>query len=439
MANTVRYIHAVGIHGMYDLELEFYRDVNILYGKNGSGKTTLLHILANILNANFERFAFLPFETIEVRLDNNQRIKLREYADSEGNKIDVSLNKDDIASFAVSEVKQRLWSGSSSTRRPILPTAYFPAFRTLIEASGQEENASRYQGRELGEAKAVQGPNAIDPMDFARKFFGDFVPFLNYPSLQEVSRRLSAEILDVVYNIAGLNVQMLSEAFLDIFVTLSKESHTDVTQLDQVLERTRLLLLESTPVINDPAISEEVYTQLRKLVPGVKVRPKKEDAYVPILEVYRGSLEERSKIQAQSLKVVNTYLNSVNRFLGDKQLILRKEWPTAFPTIFVKLRDTNFYSGIQALSAGERQIITLLYSATHMNGQRVVLVDEPEISLHVDWQHLLISEMVAQLGDVQIITSTHSPMIGGNEYEDQLIEVKRKLTGGSGPNYLQQS
>ena len=75
MATTVRSIRAVGIYGRYDLELEFYPDVNLLYGKNGAGKTILLRILANILNGDYARFAFLPFETIVVRLDDDQEIE----------------------------------------------------------------------------------------------------------------------------------------------------------------------------------------------------------------------------------------------------------------------------------------------------------------------------------------------------------------------------
>jgi recombinational DNA repair ATPase RecF len=55
MATAVKYIRAVGIHGRYDLELDFYPGVNILYGKNGTGKTTLLHILANILKREPKR------------------------------------------------------------------------------------------------------------------------------------------------------------------------------------------------------------------------------------------------------------------------------------------------------------------------------------------------------------------------------------------------
>jgi len=45
-----------------------------------NGKTTLLHILANILNGDFERFAFLPFETIEVHLLEVYKNSLEERA-----------------------------------------------------------------------------------------------------------------------------------------------------------------------------------------------------------------------------------------------------------------------------------------------------------------------------------------------------------------------
>src|SRR5579859_7228005 len=268
MATTVRSLRAVGIHGRYDLELAFYPDVSILYGKNGAGKTTLLHILANVLNADFERFAFLPFETIEVHLDDNQEIDLRTYVHREGNRIDAFLNKEEVASFGISEVKQRLWQKSPPTRKPILPTAYFPAFRTFIEACGQEEEVALYQGRDLREAKTPLGPNSIDATDLARRFFGEFIPALNYPSVQEVSRRLSTEMQKV--------------------------------------------------------------------------------------------LGERVDVQEKSLKGINTYLDAVNRFLDDKQLVIQRESPSAHPALLVKFADTNLYSDLQVLSAGERQIVTLL-------------------------------------------------------------------------------
>jgi predicted ATPase len=81
----------------------------------------------------------------------------------------------------------------------------------------------------------------------------------------------------------------------------------------------------------------------------------------------------------------------------------------------------------RALSSGERHIVTLIYAATHMSKQQIVLIDEPEISLHVDWQRHLLKKMSEQLGERQIIVCTHSPVIGA-DYEERVIIFEPKIT-----------
>src|SRR5436190_11966015 len=185
MANSVRYIKAVGIFERFDLEQEFQPGVNILHGRNGTGKTTLLQILANILNGDFERFAFLPFETIDVDLDKNEKIKMRKYVDNEESKIETYIDDTLAASFSVSKTQEKLKIRHGGSRveqlssnfqafqslNPILSTAYFPAFRTLLEASSEEDDPYivRY-------AKNRAERQALGSTLFARRFFGDFVP-----------------------------------------------------------------------------------------------------------------------------------------------------------------------------------------------------------------------------------------------------------------------
>jgi predicted ATP-dependent endonuclease of OLD family len=67
----------------------------------------------------------------------------------------------------------------------------------------------------------------------------------------------------------------------------------------------------------------------------------------------------------------------------------------------------------------------MLYAATSSSLEQsgVVLVDEPELSLHIDWQRLLINRMTKQLGDRQLVVCTHSPEIGA-DFEDRYQEVK---------------
>jgi ABC-type lipoprotein export system ATPase subunit len=430
MANSVRFIKAVGIHKRFDLEQSFQPGVNIIYGKNGTGKTTLLHIIANILNGDFERFAFIPFETIEVHLDDGQRIKLRNFTHAEDNKVEAYVNKVQVANFSVSEVRERLGQRSTvrseqylrafQSLKAILPTAYFPAFRTLIEASSDDDAFEPYTTRMPSRAPDRQ---TINPSLFARRFFGDFVPWINYPSPVIVGQRLATEMQQALNVVANTDRRLLSTAFLDIFATLSSESNPTQEQPEPILDKINSLFsrLESSSIISDPSAGEEVYSKLRELVLSFRVRVGREDVYVPILEVYKRALEERASIQEKSFATLKTYLNSVNRFLDGKELSLRKT--PGLPVVQVKFHETELYSPIGALSPGERQIVTLIYAATHMSTQKVVLVDEPEISLHIDWQSSLISEMVAQLQDRQIITCTHSPMIAAN-YEEQMAELE---------------
>ena len=426
MANAVRYVRATGIHGRFDLELDLNPGVNILYGKNGTGKTTLLHILANILNGDFERFAFLPFETIEVHLDDKQVIKLREYKHSEDSKIDVFIDNKGILSFSVSEIQKKLKSDSPTyeEREPILHTAYFPAFRTLIEASRHENTQTFFlvEVDFIDIGKIFPDYIPISSTELVRRLFGDFVPLLNYPSLEEVSEKFSEEMQKALEAIAKKDRQFLSKMPLDIFSTFSKGSNLNENQLQSILEKISLLL-EKTSLLNDLNNDEEIVSKLRDFIFNSEAHLHNQAMYLSVLETYKNFLEERAK----PLTIINKYLNSANRFLDGKQLVLRKIHPSQAPVLQVQFHGDKLYSNIQALSSGERQIVTLLYSVTHMSGQRVVLIDEPEISLHIDWQSLLIPEMVAQLQDLQIITCTHSPMIGA-EYEDQMIELQIKPT-----------
>ena len=62
--------------------------------------------------------------------------------------------------------------------------------------------------------------------------------------------------------------------------------------------------------------------------------------------------------------------------------------------------------------------------------QQIVLIDEPEISLHVDWQRHLLQKMSEQLGERQIIVCTHSPVIGA-DYEDRVVIFEPTITCSS--------
>ena len=76
------------------------------------------------------------------------------------------------------------------------------------------------------------------------------------------------------------------------------------------------------------------------------------------------------------------------------------------------------------LSSGEKQMLVILLTVLVQDNQPCTLfMDEPEISLHVEWQQRLISLIRSLNPNVQIILTTHSPALIMNGWMDAVTEV----------------
>lgn len=76
------------------------------------------------------------------------------------------------------------------------------------------------------------------------------------------------------------------------------------------------------------------------------------------------------------------------------------------------------------LSSGEKQMLAILLTVLVEDNQHYVLfMDEPEVSLHVEWQQKLIDLIVELNPNVQIVLTTHSPAVIMNGWMDRVTEV----------------
>ena len=76
------------------------------------------------------------------------------------------------------------------------------------------------------------------------------------------------------------------------------------------------------------------------------------------------------------------------------------------------------------LSSGEKQMLVILLTVLVQDNQHCTLfMDEPEISLHVEWQQRLISLIRCLNPNVQSILTTHSPALIMNGWLDAVTEV----------------
>src|SRR5712691_6330120 len=430
MANYVKSLWASAIYGRIDLEQDFEPSINVIYGKNGVGKTTLLHILANALNGQYERFAFLNFDSIRIELSDNTSIEIDKSQASEDTIIEVRRPGTDNKPLSLSVTEIRTAENEASRRAPAslrrrlemprlpqlkdveppLPTAYFPAFRSMIEAWRTQREDPDFVYLERERDLDYIGRSATY---FARELFGAFIPAVTYLSPNDISTGLSVEYIKAFSTVADTTRRLLSQAFLDIFTTLSKGTGQIEKNPETILReiQSHISQLETIAPGEEIMPGTDIVTALRNRLDTFRFAKEKSASASDILEVYQKILKQIVSVQESSFEGITQYVDSINDFLEGKKLEVKRDKLQA--AVRIKFDDESF-GNPRSLSSGERQVLTMIYAASRMSSQQLVLIDEPEISLHVDWQEKLLDKLSKQIQNRQIIVCTHSPIIGGD-------------------------
>lgn len=80
---------------------------------------------------------------------------------------------------------------------------------------------------------------------------------------------------------------------------------------------------------------------------------------------------------------------------------------------------------LEKLSSGEQHQLVLFFELLfELRGNALILIDEPELSLHVGWQKKFIADLkeIIELNSFDVLLATHSPQLIG-EWEDIVVEI----------------
>ena len=462
MNQFIRRLFAVGLHGRFDVDVEFSEGVNIIHGANGTGKTTLLHILTNAVNLDIERFTTLSYGTIRLEIADGRVIEfIGRPSEHRGHLSDVTLLIDDqqIATWPPErrnrdpELQRRLGREVQHQLMTLRhdqeiasKATYFPAFRTMIEAWSSLDLAdlARHGLMERRGLPPVRLRRSIPsshgrvssthmPTELAREVFGQFVPSINYPSPREIEQQLDEAIQRAVNRLASEDRSLFSNAFTRVFDAISQRPESDLHEV-RAADAIRASIseqldeLQSTESEYGLPDSNSAFVELKSQLrtSGILDRDRDEATTIRILRVYEEALNQRAKLLTEAFRVVREYIDAVNDFLEGKQLVTATPDVESTPRLHIR-HDEDRLSPLDTLSSGERQIAGLIYSASHIAEGNVILVDEPELSLHIDWQRKIIHAMMQQFPSKQLIVCTHSPVVA-SDYMDNMIELVPRPT-----------
>lgn len=93
------------------------------------------------------------------------------------------------------------------------------------------------------------------------------------------------------------------------------------------------------------------------------------------------------------------------------------------------LDDDKTVLNISQLSSGEKQLLIIFISTLIQKNRRyIVFWDEPEVSLHIEWQQQLINTMRELNPNMQLIIATHSPALLYGGWEQRALNVKKIIS-----------
>lgn len=148
--------------------------------------------------------------------------------------------------------------------------------------------------------------------------------------------------------------------------------------------------------------------------PAFQVPTTIDDAKASVLSVYVGDVAKKLAVFDELAQKIDLLRTIINRRFKHKRMFVGRDTGIRFTT------DNDQPLDPTNLSSGEQHELIMLYELLfNVRQDSLILIDEPEISLHIAWQQEFlegISEMV-QLSGFDVLIATHSPQIINDRWD----------------------
>lgn len=387
-----------GLHGNEEsITLNFHDDLNILSGRNGAGKTTILKLMWYLISGNFDKaVAEIKFNSAILTTDKYQlNVEVNYYEKENPLKSTLILkNKNILKNFEEDEVLTQLITSKKNKEIAWFLTQYIdssffmPTFR-MIEGGFTTEKYD-IQHDVLKEFYLdINKDNDYNDIAIALYKLSKNLSKQNHLFITSISAKdidiflvkKYAEIMKKVNVTQGESVSLLSNKIKLMF---RNENHLDTLKsIDKKLE----VLRNEINVLNEPL--DKLKSSINHFMPQFKVGF---DEKVYFNRIDDTNVDEELDESEVEIGYTYEYDNSYE-----------------YEETSEVIEPTNQLT-INNLSAGEKQLLTFVsYNIFH--NDTIFFIDEPELSLHVDWQNKLFSLLKEQNPSNQFIISTHSPFI----------------------------
>lgn len=428
--------------------------VTIIHGPNGVGKTVLFRLVAALLAGNLFELAKIPFKSFEVSLSDGSTLGVAR-TDS------VARDEDEDATLAVcylekdgqrlhslklksNQVDLRRLSARIEREMPWISRIDDDTFldRRTDETVTSAQLFAQLAGRSEGSKKRTLFPKADWLIDIGNRVRVHLVETQRLLRLSQNPeewqfRHQRSSYVATVKNYA----KDLQSRISNTLAMYAKQSQS----LDQSFPQR---LLQS---IYAPLSVDELKTRMKEL--ESKRAQLKSIGLIGETSTYPFDVRALERLDSTQGTVMTLYVEDTATKLGVLDSLAQRleimieniNSKFAHKSVFID-RDRGFIVrtddgellDLDALSSGEQHELVLLYELLfRVTPNTLVLIDEPELSLHVIWQKSFLPDLIKVVAATgyDVILATHSPFIVG-ERHDLMVQLAEEADNRVSANPL---
>lgn len=247
-------------------------------------------------------------------------------------------------------------------------------------------------------------------MDFDEKFYPYSESSIFFPTFRRIEGGFSMEKRGLRFS--RKETFPLKEALSDLSEDLSSDKHQFIASVSTD-DITSMLNREFSIIVRD--INELQRKQFDEIRKRIKDKNRKSsDEILDAIESDIKAVEESSREKQRPFTVLG-------------ELIVHIFHKKGISMEGISFGDEQNLISSDKLSAGEKQMLSFLCYNT-FSKNKIIFIDEPELSLHPDWQRLLIPTLLKQGNNNQFFIATHSPFIY-TKYADKEIMLSEDKGG----------